>query len=243
MKRVVYSTLDVEVDPGYMLDAGDNSVFLKSRKPSLTTGMIKEMIGAMCDRQGLDAADKRKSQSSGTNIARTRDQIVKAMLNHVCTDSTEYFQIEGDDFCYRMSFEDFMKRFTVCEPKFGCNCYSRCIQCAEELDEEAWPGFTFNFGRKEIFVKSDNQNLTNRIIRDFINIVCDIKGVGDAIRKKALYDEATLKDFRRRIMKGTLEHHVTANGTEYYSISGKDYSWSYPADEFEDSVIVMTARE
>ena len=67
----------------------------------------------------------------------------------------------------------------------------RYIHATTDIDG---PGFLFNLGNKDFFYKSDATNITDKIVRKFINAVCDMKGVGDSIRQSALYNEATFKD-------------------------------------------------
>ena len=111
----------------------------------------------------------------------------------------------------------------------------RWIHATTELEEQ---GFLLNVGNKDFFYRSNASNTTDKIVRIFINKVCDVKGVGDAIRQSALYNEATLKDFKRRIQKATLEHIVT-DKVSYYKISGKGFSSSFPEDEFDQWVVVI----
>lgn len=105
-------------------------------------------------------------------------------------------------------------------------------------DSEIYNGFWFTYRSSGIFLKSDATNITDAIARKFINQVCDYKGVGDAIRKQALYSPDTLKDFKRRIDKATLEHKDTGKIT-YWSIRGNGFTENWPEDEFEDAVTVI----
>ena len=112
----------------------------------------------------------------------------------------------------------------------------RYIRCSEVLEDSS--GFYFTVGNHAFFLKNDAINLTEKIIRKFINALCDLRGVGDAIRQKALYDKATLNDFRRRISKCTLQHLDTGKIT-YWSISGPGMIASYPEEDFKNEVIVI----
>lgn len=113
----------------------------------------------------------------------------------------------------------------------------RYIKSAEELDDEK-VGFVFTAGNKEFFLESSATNITDKIARIFINAVCDLRGVGDGIRRSALYDPATLKDFKYRIDKAVLITHVRDWGT-YYTISGKNFSQSFPEADFNKDVILL----
>ena len=106
----------------------------------------------------------------------------------------------------------------------------RLIYASETI--ESYNGFYFTAGRDGYFLKSEMTNLTDKIIRRFINAVCDRKGVGDKIRESALYDPATLKDFRRRIDKATLEHKVS-DKADWYTLSGRGFTVNSPKEEFE----------
>ena len=110
------------------------------------------------------------------------------------------------------------------------------IHCADTL--EYYDGFYFTVGNHAFFLKSEATNLTEKIIRKFINAVCDLKGVGDAIREKALYDKATLADFRRRISKCTLEH-VNTGKITYWSVKGDGMISSFPEEDFKNEVIIL----
>ena len=103
-------------------------------------------------------------------------------------------------------------------------------------DIEASAGFMLNVGRKDYFYISDAKIITDKIVRAFINKICDMKGVGDAIRQSALYDKSTLADFRKRIQPAVLERHDTGK-IIYYTISGKNFSWNFPEADFERDVV------
>lgn len=108
----------------------------------------------------------------------------------------------------------------------------RWIHAAEDIDIQS--GFFFTFKDKGIFLADNGQYLTDKIIRKFINAVCDIRSVGDKIRESALYDKATLADFRRRIDKAELEKKSWG-----YIIKGKNFSASYPQEDFEKDIIIL----
>lgn len=112
----------------------------------------------------------------------------------------------------------------------------RYIRASEVLQEK--PGFYFTFGNKGIFLQSDAKNLTDHIVRKFINAVCDYKGASDAIRDTALYNQADLKEFRRRIDKATLSLIDTGKIT-YYSIQGNNFTVNYPEEDFKEDIILI----
>ena len=112
----------------------------------------------------------------------------------------------------------------------------RYIHSSELL--ECYPGFYFTVGNLAFFLKSDAHNLTDKLIRKFINALCDKKGVGDAIRQKSLYDKPTLEDFRRRISKCDLNHLDTGKVT-YWSITNSGMTASYPEEDFAKEVTVL----
>ena len=100
-------------------------------------------------------------------------------------------------------------------------------------------GFYMTLGNKGLFYESDGTNITDKVARAFINRICDYKDVGDAIRKKALYDKPTLHDFKRRIDKAIIEEHTTDSGYTYYSIKGNNFTACYPVPDFESDIIVF----
>lgn len=103
---------------------------------------------------------------------------------------------------------------------------------------ECYHGFYFTIGNLAFFLKSDAHNLTDKLIRKFINAFCDKQGVSDAIRQKSLYDKPTLEDFRRRISKCDLNHIDTGKIT-YWSITGRGMIVNYPEEDFKREVIVF----
>lgn len=115
----------------------------------------------------------------------------------------------------------------------------RWIHCTTEVDQ---PGFLFEVGNRAIFLKSNQTYLTTKLIRDIINTVCDLRNIDDTRRKAALYHQPTLDDFRKRIAKVTLRH-VETDEVEYYSIQGKNFNLNFPADEFNERVVVVQSRE
>lgn len=101
-------------------------------------------------------------------------------------------------------------------------------------------GFIFTMGTKCLFYETELTNITDKIARAFINKVCDIKNVGDGIRKSALYNVDCLKDFKKRIAPATLEKTTTQNlQIEFYRIQGKYFSMSLPKDEFIKDVVLF----
>ena len=101
-------------------------------------------------------------------------------------------------------------------------------------DSDIQNGFLFEQGDRAFFLVTDSKNLTEKVIRKFINAVCDLRNIGDKIREASLYDKATLNDFRRRIDKAQLER------TPYgYKISGSSFTISYPEGDFEEEVTIF----
>ena len=114
----------------------------------------------------------------------------------------------------------------------------RWIHASGDLVQD---GFFFVLGNKGIFLRSNSKNLTKKILRDLINTVCDIKNVGDAIREAALYNDATLEDFRRRTVKATLQK-VDTGKVEYYSIRTPNSISNYPIEDFSRDIVVVDTR-
>ena len=106
------------------------------------------------------------------------------------------------------------------------------------VDLESKNGFLFEQGTKAFFLESDVSYLTDKIVRKFINAICDLNGVGDAIRNSALYNEATLKDFKKRISKAVLTKKDTGK-IVYYTISGNGFSLNFPEEDFNRDVIIL----
>ena len=103
---------------------------------------------------------------------------------------------------------------------------------------ETTGGFFLEAGNRAIFFKTEGTNITDKVVRKFINTVCDMKGVGDNIRQSVLYDKPTLADFRRRINRVVLEE-VDNPGVHYFSIKGKNFTLNFPEDDFQREVIVV----
>ena len=110
------------------------------------------------------------------------------------------------------------------------------VRSSEELDIKQ--GFFFEFKNRAIFLVSDSANITDKIARKFINVVCDLRQVSDSIRNAALYDGATLKDFKKRIDRATLER-INTGKIVYYTIKGKGFTLCFPEDEFKETVIMI----
>lgn len=100
-------------------------------------------------------------------------------------------------------------------------------------------GFYMTMGNKGLFYESDGTNITDKVARAFINAICDYKEIGDAIRKKSLYDKPTLTEFKRRIDKAIIEERITDSGYKFYSIKGNNFTAIYPVDEFKEDIIVF----
>lgn len=115
----------------------------------------------------------------------------------------------------------------------------RWIHCTTEVDQ---PGFLFEVGNRAIFLKSNQTNLTTKLVRDIINAVCDLRNIDDTRRKAALYHQPTLDDFRKRISKAVLRH-IETDKADYYTIQGKYFTLNFPSDDFKDEVVVVDGRE
>lgn len=114
----------------------------------------------------------------------------------------------------------------------------RYIRSDYEITDEK-RGFVLEFRRNALFYESDMQNITDKIVRQFIKKVAEINNVSDAIRDAALYDQAALKDFKRKIDKATLVEKDLSNGKKFYTISGNGFSMNFPEDDFNKEVIVF----
>lgn len=115
----------------------------------------------------------------------------------------------------------------------------RVVYAAEVLEHRE--GFLGSFSRFDMFIESPNTNLTDKVIRKFINEICDYRKVGDKIRQAALYDKPTLDDYRHRISRATLECRDTGRIT-YYNISGDSFTLNDPEEDVEkldDSVYIF----
>lgn len=112
----------------------------------------------------------------------------------------------------------------------------RLILATEILDSK--DGFLMEIGSKAIFLESDASYVTDKLIRKFINKVCDINRVGDSIRQSALYDKSALNDFRRRISKAHLEKKDSGK-IVYYTISGNGFTLNFPKEDFNKDVIII----
>lgn len=100
-------------------------------------------------------------------------------------------------------------------------------------------GFYMTFGNKGLFYENSGVNITDKVARAFINAICDYKGIGVALRKKSLYDAPTLKDFKKRIDKATIEKRVCDSGFVFYSIKGNNFTANYPVEDFENEIIMF----
>ena len=99
-------------------------------------------------------------------------------------------------------------------------------------------GFLFTQGRTEIFLVSDAQRKTDNVARAIIDTLATVRNIPAEVVERAKLDPPTLKDFKRRTDAATLEEKTTPNGTKYYTISGKNFSLNYPAEDFCNDVIV-----
>ena len=100
-------------------------------------------------------------------------------------------------------------------------------------------GFYMTIGNKGIFYENTGINITDKVARKFINCICDYKNIGDAMRRKALYNAPTLKDFKKRICRAKVEERITDNGYRYYSIHGDNFTANYPVADFENDIILL----
>lgn len=100
-------------------------------------------------------------------------------------------------------------------------------------------GYIFTHGRTEIFLITDAQRKTDNIARAIIDAVAAARNTPAEVIERAKADAATLADFKRRTDAATLEAKTTPNGTRFFTISGKNFSFNYPESDFYNDVIVM----
>lgn len=103
-------------------------------------------------------------------------------------------------------------------------------------------GFSMTTGNKMYFLISDKKNITNNIVKIFINKICDIRGFLRNL-KKCLEDKATLDDIKYKIQSDCIieKKHIVYNENvakeigeieeDYYYISGKNFGGSYDINE------------
>lgn len=104
-------------------------------------------------------------------------------------------------------------------------------------------GFSMTVGNKKYFLISDKKNITNNIVKIFINKICDIKGFSQELRKKCLEDKTTLDAIKYKIQSDCIieKKHIVYNENvakeigkteeDYYYISGKNFGGSYDINE------------
>ena len=100
-------------------------------------------------------------------------------------------------------------------------------------------GFLMTVGNKDYFLEADTTKRTDKICQAFIERIATDKGKCRELIDRAKADKATLEDFRRRIDAATLTKRTTDTGFVYFNIAGKDFSASYPTDEFCNTVVVF----
>ena len=104
-------------------------------------------------------------------------------------------------------------------------------------------GFSMTVGNKMYFLISDKKNITNNIVKIFINKICDIRGFSQELREKCLEDKVTLDAIKYKIQSDCIiekKHIVYINESitketgkteeDYYNISGKNFGGSYDID-------------
>ena len=104
-------------------------------------------------------------------------------------------------------------------------------------------GFSMKVGNKMCFLISDKKNITNNIVKIFINKICDIRGFSQELRKKCLEDKTTLDAIRYKIQSDCIieKKHIVYNENvakeigkteeDYFYISGKNFGGSYDINE------------
>lgn len=112
----------------------------------------------------------------------------------------------------------------------------RYIKSSEVIFQD--DGFQFVLGNKLYFYTTTSHNITDKIVRKFINAVCDQKQVGDSIRQAALYSKPTLDDFRRRITRASLSQ-IDTGEVMYYSIQGPGSIQNFPEQDFNRDVVLL----
>ena len=103
-------------------------------------------------------------------------------------------------------------------------------------------GYYFTHGNKGIFIRSDAQKKTDKIARAIIDAVAkNNPKIAPETIERAKTDRATLDDFKKRTDAATLEERTTANGYKYFNISGKNFTVSYPPEDFKNEITVVYA--
>lgn len=100
-------------------------------------------------------------------------------------------------------------------------------------------GFVMSIGNKDYFMESKAAKRTDKVCAAFIERIGMEKGKSRDFIDRAKTHKPTLDDIRRRIDAATLSKLTTQNGFEYYRISGKNFSFNYPHEDFNNDVIVF----
>lgn len=100
-------------------------------------------------------------------------------------------------------------------------------------------GFLMNVGNRDYFLEANTTRRTDKVCQAFIERIGADKGKCRDLIERAKTDAATLEDFRRRIDAATLTKRATDTGYEYFNIAGKNFSASFPPEEFMESVVVF----
>ena len=100
-------------------------------------------------------------------------------------------------------------------------------------------GFLLTAGNKEYFLVTSTKKKTEKVIKAIIDNVGKYRNCCPETIERAKQDKYTIDDFRRRIDLATLQEKTTPNGTRYYTIAGKNFSFNYPEADFTNDVVVF----
>ena len=100
-------------------------------------------------------------------------------------------------------------------------------------------GFLMTVGNKDYFLEAKTTKRTDKVCAAFIERIGTDRNKSRDLIERAKADKATLDDIRRRIDAATLSKRITDNGYEYFNISGKGFTCSFPTEDFIESVVVF----
>ena len=100
-------------------------------------------------------------------------------------------------------------------------------------------GFLCTIGRREFFLISEQTKRTQAAVNAMLKGIATFRGFSPEKISACMNDKSVYKDIQYKMSPAVLEKRTTESGYIYYNISGRDFSCSYPVDDFKNDVVII----
>lgn len=107
MKRLIYSSTEGPLEPGFLFELRNRAFFLRSDSTNVTDKIARKFINAVCDYRGVGDSIRQSALYSKDTLNDFKKRIDKATLQMHDTGKIVYYTISGKGFTLNFPEEDF----------------------------------------------------------------------------------------------------------------------------------------